>query len=215
VLIRWLDLLNVSNCARFRIKTEKLSVISVTWIWEILNTKYQIVQPIRYNGLRLQLRTITLLANTESERETRQRLLDLFKKYPDLEKWTFTENLVIRDDGFSHSYPELTLATNQLVARNDQEFISIYVHENLHVFLSLHPKNFYATIADLRISYPNVPIGRVNGVHLGGRDEESTYIHLIVGYLEYMAMMQLFGKESATEILRNHDYLHMGVQDCS
>jgi hypothetical protein len=53
---------------------------------------------------------------------------------------------------------------------------------------------------------PKVPIGRVNGIHLGGHDEESTYTHLMVGYWEYVAMMQLFGKDSVLEILRNHDY---------
>ncbi len=152
------------------------------------------------------MKTISLFANTESELQTKRRFLDLLKKYPALESWTFTEELVIRDDGFSHSYPELTLATNQLHNRNDEEFVSIYVHENLHVFLSQHPENFDATMADLRLQYPKVPVGRVNGIHLGGHDEESTYTHLIVGYWEYIAMVQLFGKDSALEILRNHDY---------
>src|ERR1700689_5138271 len=93
----------------------------------------------------LQLKAITLLANAESERQTKQRLLDLLKKYHQLERWTFTGDLVIRDVGFSHSHPVLTLAKN-LLSREDEEFVSVYVHENIHHFLSQHPEGFHATM---------------------------------------------------------------------
>ena len=143
------------------------------------------------------------MANTESERQIRERLLSLLGKHKELEKWTFAEALIIRDDGFSHSYPDLTLATNQLLNRSDSELVSIYVHENLHCFLSQHPENFHATMRDLQLKYPKVPVGRAEG---GAKDEHSSYIHLIVCYLEYIAMIEIFGKERALEILGSHDY---------
>jgi hypothetical protein len=150
----------------------------------------------------LQLKTITLLANTESERQTKQRLLGLLKKYHQLERWTFTGDLAIRDDGISHSHPVLTLATN-LLSREDEEFVSVYVHENIHHFLSQHPEEFHATMKDVRLLYPKVPAGRASG---GARDEDSTYTHLIVGYLELVAMTEIFGGDSAIKTLRKHDY---------
>lgn len=56
---------------------------------------------------------------------------------------------MIRDDGFWHIYPDLTLATNQLLAYDEGEFILIYLHENLYWLLSKHPDNFYVAMNDL------------------------------------------------------------------
>jgi hypothetical protein len=142
------------------------------------------------------------LANTESERRTKQRLLDLLKKYHQLDRWTFTEELVIRDDGISRSHPVLTLATN-ILSREDEEFVSVYVHENIHHFLSQHPEGFHAAMKDVRSLYPKVPAGRASG---GARDEDSTYTHLIVCYLELVAMTDIFGRDSAIKTLGKHDY---------
>ena len=151
----------------------------------------------------MQLKTVTLLANTESERETKNRLLSLLREHQELEKWTFSEEVVIRDDGLSHSYPQLTLATNHLLKWNDEEFISVFVHENLHCFLSQNQPQFFAAVKELRLQFPKVPVGRTEG---GARDEESTYIHLIVGYWEYVAMTQIFGRDSASHTLRSHTF---------
>jgi hypothetical protein len=153
----------------------------------------------------VKLRTISLLRNTGSERETKERLLGLFEKYPRLVDWTFKDELMIRDDGNSHSYPELTLATGQLLERGDAEFLSVFVHENIHCFLS-GQRNLAAAKAELRVLYPKVPVGRINGVHLGARDEDSTYLHLVVGYLECLAMSELLGEQQAFGVLQNHDF---------
>jgi hypothetical protein len=150
----------------------------------------------------LQLKAITLLENTESERRTKERLLGLLEKYPQLERWTFTADLIIRDDGISHSHPVLTLATN-ILSREDEEFVSVYVHENIHHFLSQHLEGFRTAMKDVRLLYPEVPAGRASG---GARDEDSTYVHLIVGYLELAAMTEVFGRDSAIKTLRKHDH---------
>jgi len=52
-------------------------------------------------------------------------------------------------------------------------------------------------IKDLRVLFPKVPVGFPKG----GRDEESTYLHLLVCYLEYRADKELLGELKAKQIM--------------
>ncbi len=53
------------------------------------------------------------------------------------------------------------------------------------------------TKAELRVLYPKVPIRRPEGA----RDEYSIYLHLIICYLEYRALLELLGPAEAERVL--------------
>ena len=150
---------------------------------------------------------ITLLNGTETEKQTRTRLEAIIQRYEkQLSKWTFKDEFVIQDEGFSNSHPVLTFASNQLLPRDDNEVLSIFIHENLHCFFDLRLDAFHQVMDEIRSKYPEVPVGRVNGVHLGAHDKESRYNHLVVCFLEHFPLVGIIGKCFAEETLARHDY---------
>lgn len=150
------------------------------------------------------LKTITLENETSSIQQTiKSRLQFLFQTYKDLEKWTFTDHLLIQEEGHSHSHPVLTLAAKQLLNHDNHEFLSVYVHENLHWFVSKNPEKFRVAMNEIRLRYPIVEIGRTRR---SARNEESTYVHIIVCYLEYLAVRQLLGEKEAIQVLSHHSF---------
>lgn len=150
----------------------------------------------------MKLKTMTLETNSDIQKKTEERLCAILAKYPEIDKWTFTDSLVIEDEGVSFSHPVLTLGAKQLDSKkDDNEFLSIYIHENLHWFASQHPDNLQKAKQEMRLLFPKVKVGNEQG---GARDEESTYLHLIICYLEYLALSELVGKEIATNVISNH-----------
>jgi hypothetical protein len=53
-------------------------------------------------------------------------------------------------------------------------------------------------IADLRNPFPTVPAGPAAG---GAADEHSTYLHLLVCYLEQQAVLRLFAELKAKQVM--------------
>jgi hypothetical protein len=49
---------------------------------------------------------------------------------------------------------------------------------------------------DLRTTFPKVPVGFPDGAE----NEESTYLHLLVNYLEYLADRELLGELRARQV---------------
>ncbi|MGH9796261.1 MAG: hypothetical protein ACRD5G_15955 [Candidatus Acidiferrales bacterium] len=97
----------------------------------------------------------------------------------------------------------LTLNTRYL--DNDLWQLSTYVHEQLHWFISDRQQALRKATDDLRKGYPDVPKGPPEGA----RDERSTYLHLLVCYLEYDGLQQIVGPETARaqiEKLADHHY---------
>ena len=137
---------------------------------------------------------ITLRNNTEAERQTRTQLKKLLAEY-DLHGYTFTRHVVIDEHAIPHSHPVLTLHTRHL--GSDDQLLSTYVHEQLHWYLTAHESATRAAEAALRKIYPKVPVGYPDGAN----DEESTYLHLIVCYLELQADRRLMGPERSTAVI--------------
>lgn len=137
---------------------------------------------------------ISLKNNTQAEIKTKEQLLKLLKNY-DLSKWTFTNAILIDEKSIPHSHPVLTLHTRHL--KDDELLLSTYVHEQLHWFLTQKDKETTAAKKDLRGLFPKVP----TGFPQGSDDEDSTYLHLIVCYLEYRADKQLLGELRARQVM--------------
>ena len=140
---------------------------------------------------------ITLKNGTELEKESRAQLLRLMEQY-DLSPWLFTRKIEIESRVVPHSHPVLTLNTRSL--DDDQDLLSTFLHEQIHRSLSDWEERHLATeaaIEELKKMFPVVPHGRP----YGAKDVHSTYLHLIVCYLEREALASYLGERQARRVL--------------
>jgi hypothetical protein len=138
--------------------------------------------------------TIDVKHGSEPELKTRNQLEMLLKRY-DLSRYLFTRQVMIDEDAIPHSHPVLTLHARHL--GQDDLLLSTFVHEQFHWFLDAHEADTAAAEAELRALYKKVPVGFPEGA----RDEQSTYQHLLVTYLEYQAMKRLTGDQRALDAM--------------
>jgi hypothetical protein len=139
---------------------------------------------------------IALKHDDQREQQTRQQLLRLLSAY-DVSNWIFTRKVMI-ESGFEvipHSHPVLTLSTRHL--KDDDLLLSTFVHEQLHWYLGVKPKETEEAYKELKSIFPKVPVGFPEG----GNDEESTYKHIIVCFLEYQAVKGLLGELRAKQVM--------------
>jgi len=137
---------------------------------------------------------ITLAHGTTAEAETRQQLQRLLKAY-DLSDWLWTRKVVIDKDAIPHSHPVLTLHTRHL--KDDLLLLSTFVHEEYHWYETAHAQDTSAAIAELKTAYPRLAVGGLDGAS----DEESSYLHIIVCYVEWQKMKALVGAEKARQVM--------------
>ena len=126
----------------------------------------------------------------------------MVKKHDGLRKWLFTRKVLIDDVAFSHSHPILTLSTG-IAAKSDLRLLSEFLHEEMHWHLNMHPAELKLAMVDVKSEYPNVKVGREQG---GARNEESTYLHLLVCYLELETPSELIGQKRARRVVRVKPY---------
>jgi hypothetical protein len=139
--------------------------------------------------------SIGLAHGSEREIKTKAQLEHLLSFY-NLRKYTFTYNVMIDERSIPHSHPVLTLHTRHL--NSDDQLLSTYVHEQLHWYLDGHLPETLAAENNLRKLYPKVPVGYPDGAD----DEESTYLHLIVCYMEMEADRELIGAERTENVMK-------------
>ncbi|HYV06150.1 MAG TPA: hypothetical protein VFB82_16250 [Blastocatellia bacterium] len=138
--------------------------------------------------------TISLKHGSKDEGQTKDQLQRLLKTY-DLAKWIFTKSVLVEENVIPHSHPVLTLSTRHL--RDDELLLSTFVHEQCHWLLTQNEKSTEEAKKELRVMFPKVPIAFPEGAS----DEESTYLHLIVIYLEYRADRELLGELKARQVM--------------
>ncbi len=137
---------------------------------------------------------ISLARGSKAEAQTKAQLQRLLGAY-DLSAWIFTRSVVIDERAIPHSHPTLTLSARHL--KDDELLLSTFVHEQLHWHLDQREKETEAAIKELRAMFPKVPAGHPEGA----RDERSTYLHLLVIYLEYRADRELMGELKARQVM--------------
>jgi hypothetical protein len=137
---------------------------------------------------------ITLKHDTAGEAQTRDQLRRLLAAY-DVSPWIYTRSVVIDERAIPFSHPVLTLHTRH--AKDDDLLLSTFVHEQFHWFLAERPEAREQAIADLRKLFPTVPAGG----SAGARDESSTYLHLMVCYLEQQADVRLLGELKTRQVI--------------
>jgi hypothetical protein len=137
---------------------------------------------------------ITLKQGTPDEARTRDQLQRLLATY-DLSPWIYTKSIVVDERAIPFSHPVLTIHTRH--AKDDELLLSTFVHEQLHWFIAVRPDETEQAIADLRKLFPSVPAGGT----AGARDEYSTYLHLLVCYLERQAVLRVLGELKTKQVV--------------
>jgi len=137
---------------------------------------------------------IRLARGTEREKLAAAQLRRLIDAH-DINPYTFTYTVIIREGDVPHSHPRLTINTIHL--EDDASALSVFIHEQFHWLGAAMEANTNAAITDLKALYPSVP-----DYHGGGaRDVYSTYVHLLVGLQEYRAAATLFGEVEARRVI--------------
>jgi len=137
---------------------------------------------------------VTLKQGSAREAQTREQLQRLLKTY-DVSRWIFTKSIVIDERAIPHSHPVLTLHARHL--QDDELLLSTFVHEQFHWPLAEKADATEQAIKELRGLFPSVP-GRPPE---GAQDEHSTYLHLMVCYLEWGAVRLLLGELKARQVM--------------
>jgi hypothetical protein len=139
---------------------------------------------------------IQLKNNDAREQQTKLQLERLLATY-DVSKWMFTRTILIESgrNVIPHSHPVLTLSTRHL--KDDELLLSTFVHEQLHWFLVQRDRDTESALKEVRAMFPKVPGAGPEGA----RDEQSTYLHLLVCALEHMAIRELLGELKTKQVM--------------
>ena len=115
--------------------------------------------------------------------------------------WEYTRTVRVAPLERAHSHPVLTL--NACHIGDEDAFLSTYLHEQIHWGLDLHRKDETAcAIAQLRATYPDAH----RGLPETGDDEHTTYLHLVVNWLEGFATAEFIGRERAEAVARRASF---------
>lgn len=125
---------------------------------------------------------------------TRQNLEQLIQVY-DLNPVIFTREIQIESRVIPHSHPILTL--NSRYAEQPNKILSSFVHEQLHWWGMKRKVAMDKAILDLKKLFPVLP---KTGL---AKDENSTYLHLVICFLEYEAMIHYLNRKEANKILKD------------
>jgi hypothetical protein len=137
---------------------------------------------------------ITLKEGTRAEAQTKEQLQRLLRTF-DISPWIYTKSILIDEKSTPHSHPVLTLHTRHL--HDDELLLSTLVHEQFHWFFVQKSEETRQAINELRKLFPKVPAGAPEGAV----NEDSTYLHLLVCYLEYRADRTLLGELKARQVM--------------
>jgi len=135
---------------------------------------------------------VKAFAEKPEELAIKERLEALLEKY-DLEPYLYTKEVNIQQGTIPHSHPVLTLNTN--FQDNDTYLLSTFLHEQMHWYSLSKEYDNEALGNKLMEMYPEVPVDLPEG----GGSTMSTYLHILVCYLEYHTLSQIIGEARALE----------------
>jgi hypothetical protein len=149
---------------------------------------------------------IDLSETQKASEDVRTMLLKVGLDY-DLSPYEYTRRVRIAPGEIPHSHPVLTLNTR---IREDAALLSSYLHEQMHWYVTWYSHTRHdgwnAIWAELLARYPKVPVAFPEGAHTA----HSSYLHLIVNWLEIEAAAQCLGRERAVEIAEKN-FVYSGL----
>jgi hypothetical protein len=138
------------------------------------------------------------LDHARREAERVQDMLLALRRRHDLTRYEYTRivRIVPGSDTFSH--PMLTLGNR--FADNEDLLLSTYLHEQMHWYLWYLGTPEYDPVApffdELVRRYPEAPTELPDGA----RSYESTYLHLVINWLEVAATSEFIGRVRACAV---------------
>lgn len=150
--------------------------------------------------------TIDLTETQKASEHLRSMLLKLRSDY-DLSPYEYTRRVRIAPGEIPHSHPILTLNTR---IREESPLLSLYLHEQMHWYVTWYSHTRHdgwrANWAALLARYPKIPVAFPEGAHTA----QSSYLHLIVNWLEIEAAAQFLGRLKAVEIAEKN-FVYSGL----
>ncbi|MFC3033598.1 hypothetical protein ACFOEE_13805 [Pseudoalteromonas fenneropenaei] len=125
------------------------------------------------------------------------KLIESLRQSHDLKKWEFTDKVHIDETVIPHSHPLLKLNTRHTSRKDTDKLLATYLHEQIHWHLDYNKSKTESAVNELKTFFKNVPVGYPEG----GDDENSTYEHLLVCYLELQAIAELLSKQRHHKVL--------------
>lgn len=139
---------------------------------------------------------IRLATGSQRERLTADQLRRVLDAY-DVTKWVRTREVLIEEGAIPFSHPVLRLNTRHV--DSDDQLLSTFLHEQIHWILAAQRKPVAAMMNELKRRYRSLPVGHPAGAH----DRESSYLHLIVNYLELAALEETIGEARAGAVFES------------
>ncbi|MCA1054103.1 hypothetical protein LCM10_03820 [Rossellomorea aquimaris] len=146
--------------------------------------------------------TIMCKNNTEKEQDVRNELEQLIAKF-DLQDYCYTDVVLVDEYAiYPHSHPMLTMNTRHI--GKDNLLLSTFIHEQIHWYAVQHFQKMKNAIQQLKNMYPSVPVGYPNGA----KNEFSSYLHLIINWLEVDVVFNKLEKQQYEEVIHflQHDH---------
>jgi hypothetical protein len=125
--------------------------------------------------------------------EARVQLKRIMSDY-DIDDWIFTDLVKIVHGEDARSYPILQMNTDHL--DDDKLQLSVFIHENAHLFVANDAKDSAedAAIAELKKLFPDAP----------APDQKNLYHHIMVAWVTFDALVEIFGEEEARAIFERN-----------
>ena len=152
------------------------------------------------------------LDHARREAERVRGMLQALRRRHDLSRFEYTRVVRIMPGGDTFSHPMLTLGNR--FAENEDTLLSTYLHEQMHWYLwylGTPERDPVAPFFDELVRrYPEAPTELPDGA----RNYESTYLHLVINWLEVAATAEFIGRHRAVavaDVQRSYRWIYRTV----
>lgn len=137
--------------------------------------------------------------------ERARNLLVELRKRHDLSRWEYTSKVRIAPFELPHSHPVLTINTRLVggYSKDEVAFLGVYLHQQMHWALTDHRSSETKMATKIfRKKYLNFH----EGPPVTAKDEGSSYLHIIVNWLEIAALTKILGADSVYALARRTNH---------
>ncbi len=152
------------------------------------------------------------LDHARREAERVRGMLQALRRRHDLSRFEYTRVVRVMPGGDTFSHPILTLGNR--FAENEDTLLSTYLHEQMHWYLwylGTPERDPVAPFFDELVRrYPEAPTELPDGA----RNYESTYLHLVINWLEVAATAEFIGRRRAVavaDVQRSYRWIYRTV----
>jgi len=114
-----------------------------------------------------------------------------------LDKWIICRDVVIEEGAAGKAFPIIRLSAWK---DNEKGMLAQFLHEQIHWIEKGKEEIMKDAMEELKKIFPSAPIDKPEG----GGSETSTYKHLIVCRLEFLALKELLGEDVAMKVVSSN-----------